>query len=411
MTENIKKLMEFMDKTKFANYPIANRALAESGDYVKNLYLKMLAVTLQQAGETDGARGSFFTRLVSGVQTEQSVQDYLRQALEIEIEDFGKWAEALRDNPLKYRFIVDALLLTGMGGQSKESKNLLVGLMEALKLDKAEVSYLVRLSRSILTQDSAEYDEAEASRPQAVSFELFLEYTLLYAHVLSNNEEYIYISFPQKTEFELAQADFRARKIYLNNLKIALTEKITLETAETVIIENCEFSEAGKKDDDYTYIFIKNNNEVDFIGCSFVDFQEAVIEERGNKAVHFEKCLFENCRKSRYYDNENCGIINSYRKETNMYGSQKPIRIYIKETIFRQCRCIHFNRKDNFNVEASKFAICNEISQVENCSFSDCINRYKGYGGNWYDGGARLFPKGSIGTNNDIVNSHDFAWN
>ena len=411
MNENIKKLMEFIDKNRYVNYPIENKELIAGEDYVKNLYLKMLAVMMQQAGQTDEVGTAFFTRIVAGAQTEQTVQDYRRQALEIEVEDFRKFTEVLQENPLKYRFVVDALLLTGIGSQSKEQQQLLVGVMEFLNIGKAEAVYLVQLSRSILMQDNAEYDKAEASRPKTISFELFLDYTLLYAHVLSNNEEYIYISFPQKTEFELAQADFRAKKIYLNNLKVALTEKIKLETAETVIIENCEFSEAGKKAHDFTYISIsiENNNEVDFIGCSFAGFHEAVIEERGNKAVHFEKCLFENCQKSQYYVNENCGIINSYRKDTNMYESQEPIRIYIKETIFRQCRCIHFNREDKFDVEASKFAICNEISQVENCSFSDCTNRYKSYSDNWYDGRAHLFPKGSIGTNNDIVNSHVFA--
>lgn len=410
MNENIKKLMEFIDKNRYVNYPIENKELIAGEDYVKNLYLKMLAVMMQQAGQTDEVGTAFFTRIVAGAQTEQTVQDYRRQALEIEVEDFRKFTEVLQENPLKYRFVVDALLLTGIGSQSKEQQQLLVGVMEFLNIGKAEAVYLVQLSRSILMQDNAEYDKAEASRPKTISFELFLEYTRLYAYVLSNDEEYIYISFPQKTEFELTQADLRAKKIYLNNLKIALTEKITLETAEAVIIENCEFSEAGKKDDDYTYISIENNNEVDFIGCSFVDFQEAVIEERGNKAVHFEKCLFENCRKSLYYDDESCGIINSYRKETNMYGNQKPIRIDIKETIFRQCRCSQFNRENYYGRKGSCFVICNEISQVENCSFTDCINRYR-YGDNWYDGSARLFCKGSIGTNNDIVNSHNFAWN
>ena len=47
MNENIKKLMEFIDKNSYVNYPIENKELIAGEDYVKNLYLKMLAVMMQ----------------------------------------------------------------------------------------------------------------------------------------------------------------------------------------------------------------------------------------------------------------------------------------------------------------------------------------------------------------------------
>lgn len=46
-SEHIKKLCEYIDQNKAKNYPIENAMLYESEDFIKNGYLRMLAVVLQ----------------------------------------------------------------------------------------------------------------------------------------------------------------------------------------------------------------------------------------------------------------------------------------------------------------------------------------------------------------------------
>lgn len=384
MNQNIKKLMEFMGKNRFANYPIRNKELAASEDYVKNLYLKMLAVIMQQADETGELQGQddFFARIVSGVHSGMMVPDYRRQALEIEVEDFRKFTEALAENPLKYRFVVDALLLTGIGSQSNEQKQLLVGLIEFLNISKAEATYLVRLSRSILMQDSAEYNQAEAGRPKNISFELFLEYTTLYVNILSNNEDAIYASYPEKMGFALEADGLCAKKIYLNNFKITLQKALSFEMADTVIIENCDFSGRGEEKNQikYSYISITGNTKVKFIGCKFTDFQHRVIEEKGNKEINFENCLFENCYKER---DGYSGVINSVYYEKNKWTEDNDIYLKFKNCIFRNCGF--------YGRQFACYGISNAGAKVENCTFFECL-----------EDDDVLFPRGSININNTI---------
>ena len=43
-------LCEYLEKNTAKNYPILNAELKKSTDYIKNGYLKMLAVVMQQSG-------------------------------------------------------------------------------------------------------------------------------------------------------------------------------------------------------------------------------------------------------------------------------------------------------------------------------------------------------------------------
>ena len=162
-TENLKKLNQHINKKKYDNYPIKNILLENESDYIKNNYFKMLAVILQQGTEITDIQSKLFKRMLSGVNTEYTIEDYFRQALEIEINEFIDFTNQCSDMVLKYRFVIDAILLICCDKKDDKQIELAVSFMEFLKLKKEEIEYLSKLCKSILEQDSEAYWEAEIS--------------------------------------------------------------------------------------------------------------------------------------------------------------------------------------------------------------------------------------------------------
>ena len=76
-------LCEYLEQNTAKQYPIANAELAESSDYIKNGYLKMLAVVMQQSGNILKTQLEVFRRIVEGAKVENAAEDYLRMALDI----------------------------------------------------------------------------------------------------------------------------------------------------------------------------------------------------------------------------------------------------------------------------------------------------------------------------------------
>lgn len=174
--EKIKKLCEYMDRNKAKNYPIYNQYLNQETDYIKNAYFKMLAVILQQA-EISNEQRNLFGRMIAGMATDYTEEDYLRQALEIEIKEYVDFSEQCKEMDLKYRFLLDALLLTALDNKDQDQLSLVANFMEALKLQKNEVKYLSMLARSILEQSSLLYIQAENIRPKVSSSPSFFRKT------------------------------------------------------------------------------------------------------------------------------------------------------------------------------------------------------------------------------------------
>ena len=85
---NLEALCDYLHKNRAELYPIENELLNSETDFIVNGYMKMLAVILQQPNEIHEGQIAIYKRLLASVNTDKSVEDYLRMALEITVEEF-----------------------------------------------------------------------------------------------------------------------------------------------------------------------------------------------------------------------------------------------------------------------------------------------------------------------------------
>lgn len=292
--EKITKLCEYMDRNKAKNYPIYNQCLNQETDYIKNAYFKMLAVILQQT-EISNEQRNLFERMIAGIATDYTEEDYLRQALEIEIKEYVDFTEQCKEMSLKYRFLLDALLLTALDNKNQDQLSLVANFMEALKLQKNEVEYLAMLVRSILEQSSPLYTQAENIRPKSINYIALLEYIGLFVSgILCNTTDEIYIQSLNHDLLDWEQfqeTNFKQRNVTLKNLIIDMKEvPLSFTANESVRFENCEFIGENRP---ITFTACK---KIEIEKCTFRDFKTQTIIENEVGEVSIVDCKFINCQ-------------------------------------------------------------------------------------------------------------------
>lgn len=220
MNKNQHLVIDYIENNRTNSYPIPNERLEKADEYLKNSYLKGLSILLVQSTGVSDANRSFFNRILLGAKLKQNQQDFLRQAYEIEAEDFDKIIEVLKENPLKYRFVVDALLMCNVDQYSEEKMKLVAGLMECFALTQKEAEYLVKISRAILLQNSDEYINCDKIRPNSIDWKYFLDYAFNFVNgIFVNTEDTIAISYVNKSEIKNINNILKdKKKIFLNNI-------------------------------------------------------------------------------------------------------------------------------------------------------------------------------------------------
>lgn len=174
-------LCQYIENNKAKNYPIKNDSLRDSTDFIKNGYLKMLAVILQQAGEIKDAQLFIYKRILAGAQAELEAGEFLRMALTVEIEDFVNFTGECKEIPLKYNFVLDASILMGVEEKNDEQIRLLVGFCEALGITKEELRYLAVMAKAILEVKVSAYVDAYEARVDSIPDVVFQGYMYLLA--------------------------------------------------------------------------------------------------------------------------------------------------------------------------------------------------------------------------------------
>ena len=137
--DKIEALCNYLDKNVAKLYPVSNRSLSDSTDYMKNGYLKLLAVVMQQSGKISPSQLGMFGRIVEGAGVEYTADDYIRMALEIEIDEFVEFSRECRENSLRYRWALDAIILTCVQTETPEQVRLIAQICEAYGILKDEL--------------------------------------------------------------------------------------------------------------------------------------------------------------------------------------------------------------------------------------------------------------------------------
>ncbi len=364
-SDKIKQLCEYIDNNKVKNYPINNEILKNSTDYVKNSYMKMLAVILQTGDDVEKSQKDLFTRIVVGGNVEYDVEDYLRQAIDIEIQEYLDFVKDVKDTELKYRFVLDAIILSTVSSINEEKAKMIANFMEDLKLEKIEVEFISKLAKSILLQDSTLYQKLRKST-EDIGYSIYQDYIVLFVNgVCFSSQEMLHIQYLSKEKldmsiFEAKDAAYvlKNNKILIKHAEINLSEKaLHLDSNEEVIFEKCKI--VGDK----CSIYLSGCEKVVFKGCTFVNFKETAINEKSVGSIVFRDCKFIDCYK--YYrrgrddwkelggviytedaeknavnvitecEFKNCGGVN----ESNYYSSAvlSNCRINISNTKIRNC--------------------------------------------------------------------------
>ncbi|MEG0897654.1 MAG: right-handed parallel beta-helix repeat-containing protein, partial [Ruthenibacterium sp.] len=294
--DKIENLCAYIDGNKAQSYPIGNAQLVNATDYIKNAYFKMLAVVLQQGAEITKAQSNLIQRMIAGANCDYAMGDYLRQALAIEVKEYVNFVEECKALPIKYRFILDALLLTAVEVKHEDQLQLVANFVESLKISMDEIAYLVQLAKAILSQSDGDYADSEENKPTSVPLITASEYLMGFGNgnLICGHRITIASAFlpgqAVNNKIDLANT-VKTPVIKLTNMKISLNQcDLVFRNFEKVILENCEFEGGGFS------VCMTDCKSVYLSNCSFKDLIGRAIIENGVEVVVFTDTTFENCR-------------------------------------------------------------------------------------------------------------------
>lgn len=396
----IKSLCKYLNNNVGERYPISNEELAENTDFIKNGYLKMLAVVLQQSENITDSQLNMFKRIVSGAGTDKKAEDYLRMALDIEIEDYINFSNECKDLNLKYRWILDALIITCVHNKEHEQIELIAQFCESLQITKEELKYIATMAGAIVKMSEADYICAYEIKEDTVPDYVFNDYMYLISKdcVLSN--EHMTILQPVRKGDVTVQI---LRKIdEINTPCIKITGVVFnmsdcglwLHNREKVILENCKFI-GGDKNALHFY----NCDEIIISKCCFENFRiRTLMFDENCTGVMVKNCEFKNCK--RYYD-EFCF---DWPELGGVICADYPAHIARFELInssFIDCGGV------NADTSYCSAFISNIRTLVDNCSFENCWH-ISGGSIDPEDERRTMFTSDSLATNCKYINSAKF---
>lgn len=169
-------LCDYLNNNVAERYPIKNDDLANSTDYIKNGYLKMLAVVLQQAEDISASQINVFRRIIEGAETDKTAEDFLRMALEIEVEDYIEFTNECKELSLKYRWVLDILILTYVRKQDIKQVTLVAQFCESLEISKNELKYIATMAGAIISMNEADCVTAYEIKEESIPDNVFSDY-------------------------------------------------------------------------------------------------------------------------------------------------------------------------------------------------------------------------------------------
>lgn len=362
-------LCEYLDENTAEQYPVLNKELADNTDYIKNGYLKMLAVVLQQSGEISNAQLEMFRRIVAGAETEKRAEDFLRMALEIEVEDYIRFTVECKELELRYRWILDAIILTCTQERTKEQLRLIAHFCEAYEVSKEELEYIAMMAKAIVCMREEDYVTAYEMQANSVPDSVFSDYMYLILDDCICCNEHMTIFRPTYREEVTAQALERIGEtdtpcitiigavIDMSTCKIAFSDK------QKVILEDCCFTGGNK-------------NAVNFVSCGEVIIKKCLFNNFSSRTLIFnevasvviEDCEFLECRFK--YNTSS----DAWKALGGVIYSEKPTsigRCDLIGTSFEKCGGINVNNYYRYYRSA---IISNIKCVVDGCNFNNCWN-------------------------------------
>lgn len=335
--KHIDEIRRYFDEHKAERYPFENALLGEKDEYVKSLYFRMLCTIVRYTGEPGEMQALYIRRLIAGSHAESEYPDYMKMALDLDREDIGELITVLGENDLKYYFCIDGAIVLTVGESSDKNYELLAELIELLGITRDELTYLISVSKAIISLNSDQFEETKRNSPETTKALSLYHYAAgFYTGMLADTPELRHIYSCNKAEVNLSNyTDYKAERVILENVTISLQESIVFDGCSEVIMRRCsfhgnscpfEFRRVGQviieecEISDFSNrfaVFTDTNNlclrRNRFINCgytvsSWVDALGGVLWNGGNRtdSIVIENNKFLNCYVARTKCGNNC---------------------------------------------------------------------------------------------------------
>ncbi|MDR2296367.1 MAG: hypothetical protein LBD95_06165 [Clostridiales Family XIII bacterium] len=180
------RLRAHIADTRPERHPFEGHPLAGEEDYRRNLYLRALCMALRYENEVSEEQSLFLQRLVTGAKAELTAADYMRQSLDVTVEDYGEFVAQIARDRLKYAFTVDLICACNIKPCADEQTAFVAEIIESLGVTQEELEYLSWLARCILENNTLSLSQARVW-PEQIDGSLFSYYSKNLAPPLHGN--------------------------------------------------------------------------------------------------------------------------------------------------------------------------------------------------------------------------------
>ena len=140
-----------------ARFKIHNEFLDDETDYIIDNYFITIAFFMESIGNINLEQKILFERLVKGNDKNKDIDTFFVKIKRVNKIDLYEYLDIIKEKKLKYRLIIDCMVIAGCGGMSKKSIKLIGDYADILIVEKSEMDFLAEISRCILTQNSEDY--------------------------------------------------------------------------------------------------------------------------------------------------------------------------------------------------------------------------------------------------------------
>ena len=397
INETNKWLYDTMQRDKPKNYSINNELLANSLDVTKTLYLKMLGVVLQQNNEINEPQQIFYKRIIAGANVNLEAVEYLRMSQQCDETDIQTFIEVCNDAFLKYRFILDSMILCCLNVNRSEQYKLIVAFCEMLKIEKKEIEFLASMAKAIVEINLLLYAEACCQRPANIADKVFYDYFLILQSYLKDEEN---ITVIQGFDFlnepcEVFEASRVADNLALINIDLspitASEVSFSLRDKTKLIFSGCVINGNNHP------LYIERCQNVKILNSRITNFNKRTLCIESIDTMLIKNSCFNNCKNTFDWparlsgDSYVGGVIYSKEKHNGV-------------VVIDGCQFVSCGTWNSKNARANP-CISNIDCDVRNSDFMNCYCHTRNYGDiqNSY-----MFTDNSKESNCKAINSPKF---
>lgn len=332
--EKIDKMRNYFNEHKAECYPFVNTMLAEKDEYTKSLYFRILCMLVRYTNEPNDMQILYIKRLIAGTQAENTFQDYMKMAIEIETKDIEEFISIFSKDELRYYFCIDGAILLNTAPNDKNYK-LFAEIIEMLGVTKKELNYLMAVARSICLQDSEAFNNAkELSLESTKSLDVYHYIEGFYSGDVVNTPTLLHITSCDKSELDLSQdGEFSAQKVIIENIQYCVSEDLVFKGCAEVIIRNCKFTGNVSRMEFF------NIGKVTIENCEFSNFEMRVAYFNNVNEIYCTHSRFINCgqTENNEYRNIYGGVLYNAGDKTNLIvlNDNELLNCYICRTTER----------------------------------------------------------------------------